>query len=50
MSGIQQEILNGLQYMQNCVEEGRYGNLEDADEQAAFEEDLNEVVLDKFED
>lgn len=50
MSDIQQEIAGALEYMQNNVREGRYGNLEYPEDQAAFEEDLNEYVLDKFEE
>ncbi len=49
MSDLQREIIDGLRYMQAMVEEGRYGDFEEV-EQAAFEEDLNEHVLDKFEE
>lgn len=50
MGELQKVIADNLQYMLDIVRSGRYGNLEDANDQAAFEEDLNEFVLDKFED
>lgn len=50
MSGIQQTVVDGLQYMQNCVAEGRYESLEDEADQEAFKEDLQEMVLDKLEE
>ncbi len=48
MNGIQEIVYEALSYLKLCVQDGRYGKDDDFDS-AAFEDDLQDEIIDKLE-